>query len=183
VQIEVDTRRNLVRAVAFGTTELKKDDDNASVGGLEGCFDAASRSMKVDASAVNLAGETAGLYAFAAEIRTKAFFGLFTNARQLVRVVDKTGVVRLQRNNAEVYSSTVEAIARNLETVITKLTDFGDAGRALPDIHVLTERESSIFPVWRNSNKPWFWRKRNSKICRRTKNWSSSPRRARIKFR
>ncbi|MDQ3061856.1 MAG: hydantoinase/oxoprolinase [Acidobacteriota bacterium] len=137
VQIEVDTRRNLVRAVAFGTTELKKDDNDTAVGGLESCLDAAARSMKVDASAVKLAGETAGLYAFVAEIRTKTFFGLFTNARQLVRVVDKTGVVRLQRNNAEVYSSTVEAIARNLESVITKLTDFGDAGRALPDVHVL----------------------------------------------
>jgi N-methylhydantoinase A len=137
VQIEVDTRRNLVRAVAFGTTELKKDDDEKTTGGLEGCLEAAARSMKTEAAAVKLAGETSGLYAFTSEIKTKTFFGLFSNARQIIRVVDKTGVVRLQRNNAEAHSSTVEAITRNLESIINKLTDFGDAGRALPDIHLL----------------------------------------------
>jgi N-methylhydantoinase A len=55
----------------------------------------------------------------------------------MVRVADKTGVIRLQRNNAEVHTSTVETVARDLEIIITKLTDFGDAGRALPDVHLL----------------------------------------------
>ena len=138
VQIEVDTRRNLVRAVAFGTTELKKDDEAAAViSGMEGCLQAAARSMKTEESAVNLAGETSGLYAFTSEVERKSFFGLFKSVRQMVRVVDKTGVVRLQRSDAEVHSSQTEAIARDLEFIITKLTDFGDAGRALPDVHVL----------------------------------------------
>ncbi len=136
VQVEVDTRRNLVRAVAFGTTEIRKNETTA-VGGLEGCLNAAARSMKTDAAAVKLTAETAGFYVFVSEVRTKTFFGLFTNVRQIVRVVDKTGVVRLQRNNAEVASATVETAARNLESVVNRLTDFGDAGRALPDIHVL----------------------------------------------
>jgi hypothetical protein len=90
VQIEVDTRRNLVRAIAFGTTELKKDENKTTVDGLRGCLDAAARSMKTEASAVKLAGETAGLYAFVSDVQTKTFFGLFVNARQIVRVVDKT---------------------------------------------------------------------------------------------
>jgi N-methylhydantoinase A/oxoprolinase/acetone carboxylase beta subunit len=137
VNIEVDTRRNLVRAVAFGTTELKKDDESAIISGVEGCRRAAARSMKIEEFAVALAAETEGLYVFTSEIKTKTFFGLFTNSRQMVRVVDKTGVVRLQRNNAEIHSSNVETIARDLEFIITKLTDFGDAGRALPDVHLL----------------------------------------------
>jgi N-methylhydantoinase A len=137
VQIEVDTRRNLVRAVAFGTTELKQDTDAEKISGLEGCRKAAARSMKLDEASVKLAGETSGLYVFSSEIITKAFFGLFSATKLAVRIVDKTGVVRLQRNHAEVHSSTVENIARELEIVITKLTDFGDAGRALPDVHVL----------------------------------------------
>jgi N-methylhydantoinase A len=137
VQIEVDTRRNLVRAVAFGTTELKQDTDAEKISGLEGCRKAAARSMKLDEASVKLAGETSGLYVFSSEIITKAFFGLFSATKLAVRIVDKTGVVRLQRNHAEVHASTVENIARELEIVITKLTDFGDAGRALPDVHVL----------------------------------------------
>lgn len=137
VQVEVDTRRNLVRATAFGTTELKKDDNQTKTSGLQGCLEAAARSMKFAPKNVNLLAETSGLYAFGGEMITKSFFGLFTNKKQTVRVTDKTGVVRLQRGNAEVYSTTVADVARELEFVITKLTDFGDAGRALPDIHVL----------------------------------------------
>ena len=43
VNIEVDTKRNIVRATAFGTTELKKDDDAAKISGAEGCRQAAAR--------------------------------------------------------------------------------------------------------------------------------------------
>ncbi|MGI9035079.1 MAG: hydantoinase/oxoprolinase family protein, partial [Pyrinomonadaceae bacterium] len=137
VQIEVDTRRSIVRATAFGTTELKKDDDSANIGGVEGAKQAAARSLKTDESAVDLSAETAGFYVFTQAILTKTFFGIFAKKRLAVRVVDKTGVVRLQRGNAEVHLSNVETVARELETIINKLTDFGDAGRALPDIHLL----------------------------------------------
>jgi len=136
VNIEVDTRRNLVRATAFGTTEMKKK-DALKIDGFEGCRNSAARSMKLDESKIELKAETANLYVFAAKIKSKTFFGLFSNSRQMIRVVDKTGVVRLQRPDAEVYETTIKNVAATLENVITKLTDFGDAGRALPDIHLL----------------------------------------------
>ncbi len=137
VNIEVDTRRNIVRATAFGTTELKQNDDSANVGGLDGARIAAARSLKSVESDVILTAETAGFYVFAREITTKTLFGLFTNQRIAVRVVDKTGVVRLQRGNSEVHLAAVENVARELDAIMSKLTDFGDAGRALPDIHLL----------------------------------------------
>jgi N-methylhydantoinase A/oxoprolinase/acetone carboxylase beta subunit len=136
VQIEVDTRRNLVRAGAFGTTELRQGDHNL-IGGYDACLSAAARSMKVEEQAVELAAETDGFLVFASEIKTASFFGLFKSQRKMVRVVDKTGVVRLQRGDAEVHVSTVEMAEHDLELVITNLTDFGDAGRSLPDVHVL----------------------------------------------
>lgn len=137
VQVEVDTRRNLVRATAFGTTELKKDDYQTTANGVEDCRQAAARSFKTKPENVELIHETAGLYVFAHDVSTKTFFGLFKSARRAVRVVDKTGVVRLQRNSAEVAAAKVAEIADKLESVIVKLTDFGDAGRALPDVYVL----------------------------------------------
>ena len=137
VQIEVDTRRNLVRATAFGTTQLKKDENEKRAGGLEGSRISAARSMKTAAENVRLAAETSGLYVFASEIQTKTFFGLFKSAKTMIRVTDTTGVVRLQRNQAEFHETTTENIGRELEFVITKLTDFGDAGRDLPDVYVL----------------------------------------------
>ncbi len=137
VQIEVDTRRSIVRATAFGTTELKQKDDSMSIGSFEGANMAAARSLKTDESNVVLSAETDGFYVFSQEITTKTFLGFFTNKRLAVRIVDKTGVVRLQRSNSEVHPTTVENTRRELEAVINKLTDFGDAGRALPDVHLL----------------------------------------------
>ena len=138
VQIEVDTRRNLVRATAFGTTEMRKED--TSVMGIEDCRASASRSMHTEISGVSIAGETSSLYAFCAPRVTRSFFGLFSTTQHMIRVTDKTGVVRLQRSNAEVHSTTVSGVDSQLEKVITRLTDFGDAGRSLPDVHLLMGR-------------------------------------------
>lgn len=137
VQVEVDTRRSIVRATAFGTTELRQNEGSAIIGGAEGARTAAARSLKTGESSVNLTAEIAGFYVFTQEILIKTFFGLFTNKQLAVRVVDKPGVVRLQRSNSEVSVTTVENVAGELEAIINKLTDFGDAGRALPDIHLL----------------------------------------------
>lgn len=136
-QVEVDTRRNLVRATAFGTTELRRSEGAARTLDLEGCRASAARSMQVAPEEVRLAGETTGLYVFAAERRARMLFGLFQSTRRMVRVTDRTGVIRLQRGQAEVRLASVASIERDLEQIITELTDFGDAGRALPDVHVL----------------------------------------------
>lgn len=136
VQIEVDTKRNLVKATAFGTTELKKS-DGERMAGEAGCRRAATRSMKVDGDVVRLDAETSSLYVYSAPLVSKRFFGLLTSTRNAVRVVDRTGVVRLQRADAEVHVSHAAGAAVAIENAIDKLTDFGDAGRSLPDVHML----------------------------------------------
>lgn len=136
VQIEVDTKRNLVKATAFGTTELKKD-DGETVSGELGCRKAAARSLKVGEDEVSLDADTSSLYVFSTLVRSKSFFGLIHSTRRAVRVVDKTGVVRLQRANADVLPSDAADATIAIEDAINKLTDFGDAGRSLPDIHML----------------------------------------------
>jgi N-methylhydantoinase A/oxoprolinase/acetone carboxylase beta subunit len=136
VQIEVDTKKNLVKATAFGTTELKKD-DGSGILDEEGCRQAAARSIKIEPSIVSIDAETASFYVFSAPINAKTFFGLFKTTRNAVRVIDKTGVVRLQRADAEVYSTDVANVAATIENALNKLTDFGDAGRRLPDVHLV----------------------------------------------
>lgn len=136
VQIEVDTKKNLVKATAFGTTELKKD-DGSGILDQEGCRQAAARSLKVDSSIVSIDAETSSFYVFSSPINVRTFFGLFKTSRNAVRVIDKTGVVRLQRADAEVYSAGVLDAATTIEKAINKLTDFGDAGRRLPDLHLI----------------------------------------------
>lgn len=137
VQIEVDTRRNIVKATAFGTTELRKEDNANKDTTLDDCKAAAARSMQLPESVVRLTAKTASLMAFTAEKEVKSLFGLFKSKQRLLRVIDKTGVVRLQRNNVLVESTEVANVISTLENIINDLTDFGDAGRSLPDIHLL----------------------------------------------
>ena len=137
VQIEVDTRKNLVRATAFGTTELKKSEATESLSGMEGARLAAARSLKTEAENVDLIAESSAFYVFAAEKRVRRFFGLLERTARAVRIVDNTGVVRLQRSEAEISETTCGTVRSELERVINGLTDFGDAGRSLPDIHLL----------------------------------------------
>ncbi len=137
VQVEVDTRRNLVSATAFGTTELKKDDTSIKNATIEDCQIVAARSMQTDILNVKLTGETGSFYVFAYEKEIKTFFNLFKNTQNAVRITDKTGVIRLQRPNAQVTTTSIAHVLIELETVILNLTDFGDAGRSLPDIHLL----------------------------------------------
>ena len=137
VQVEVDTRRNLVRATAFGTTELKKNDDASKNITIEDCKNSAARSMQIGVEKVELVGKTSSFYVFSSKKVTKTFFGLFSTNQNLVRIIDKTGVVRLQRNNAIIQETTIGDALDLLEKTISDLTDFGDAGRSLPDIQLL----------------------------------------------
>ncbi len=137
VQVEVDTRRNLVRATAFGTTALKKEEVAIQKVSLETCQGIAARSMQVDVSKVLLVGETRHFYAFSTPKEVKTFFNWFKSVQTWVRIVDKTGVLRLQRRNAMIRVAPVAEISKYLEEVISLLTDFGDAGRTLPDIQLL----------------------------------------------
>ncbi len=137
VQVEVDKRRNLVRATAMGTTELRRRDGEAAASSIEQCQQAAARSMRLPVDEVTLVAETSGHLVFTGEQRTTSFFGLFHTRQQLLRVLDRTGVVRLQRGEGRVSTVPLAEIKAELERAVDALTDYGDAGRTIPDIFIL----------------------------------------------
>jgi N-methylhydantoinase A len=137
VQVEVDKRRSLVRATAMGTTEMRRREGEAVAHSAEECRAAAARSMRVDAGDVKLAGEVGNFLVFTAEQRASAFFGLVKSSRRMLRVVDRTGVVRLQRGAARVGATDLAHLNDELARAVEELTDYGDAGRTIPDIFVL----------------------------------------------
>lgn len=137
VQVEVDKRRNLVRATAMGTTELRKQDGRRRDLPMEECREAAARSMRIAAKEVTLAAETAGHFVFTGQVETRSLFGLISSRRPLLRIVDRTGVVRLQRGASLITDTTMARIADELARVVDQLTDYGDAGRAIPDLFLL----------------------------------------------
>ncbi len=135
VQIEVDKRRNLVRATAMGTTELKRRAGEAKEHSLDDCRQAAARSMRVETA--ELAAQTSGFYIFTGEQITPSWFGLFKSHKPMLRVTDRTGVIRLQRGRARVSETSLSNLPEELTRAVEALTDYGDAGRTIPDVFIL----------------------------------------------
>ena len=137
VQVEVDKRRNLVRATAMGTTELRKRDERQQNQGLANCRMIAANSMRMEASEIKLAAEAGNWLAFTGSQKTNSFFGFIKSQREILRVLDSSGVIRLQRSTAHIHTCLLPQLKAKLIEAVEKLTDFGDAGRAIPDIFVL----------------------------------------------
>jgi N-methylhydantoinase A len=137
VQVEVDRRRNTVRAVAVGTTEIRRRDDPKSVLSGDECRHSAARSMRLPPSSVELVAATGPLLVFRATVRHTGLNRFLRAPEGYLRVVDRTGVVRLQRADAEVVSCSVATVGTELERLSDRLTDFGDAGREIPDVFIL----------------------------------------------
>jgi N-methylhydantoinase A/oxoprolinase/acetone carboxylase beta subunit len=139
VQVEVERQRNLVRATAMGTTELRRREDKPVGQSVEQCRQSAARSMQMRPEAVKLVAETSGHLVFAAEQQRRSLFGLLSSRRPMLRVVDRAGVVRLQRGAARVSVTDLKHLNQELEQAVEQLTDYGDAGRKLPEIFILYE--------------------------------------------
>jgi hypothetical protein len=137
VQVEVDKRRNLVRATAMGATELRKRDGEQVDLSVEQRRESAARSMRIDPSAARLEAESGNHLVFTGVLQVRSLFGLIRSRQHHLRVVDRAGVVRLQRGRALVSVTTSAQIKAELARMVEKLTDFGDAGRAIPDIFIL----------------------------------------------
>jgi len=137
VQVEVDKRRNLVRATAMGTTELRRREREQTELSVEQCREAAARSMRVGPGSVELEAECGNYLVFTGVRQARTFWGLFHSRRRLLRVVDRRGVIRLQRGSSRVSSTTLAQVKDELILAVEQLTDFGDAGRTIPDIFIL----------------------------------------------
>jgi N-methylhydantoinase A/oxoprolinase/acetone carboxylase beta subunit len=107
VTIEVDAQMNRVRATALGSTELTARDLKREVDASEAAAIAAE-AMQAEPRTVRLVAATPTMRVF--EGRTDAReWGIFTKTRRPIRVVDRQGTVKLQREAALVSQTTVAA--------------------------------------------------------------------------
>jgi N-methylhydantoinase A len=137
VQVEVDTRRNLVRATAFGTTELRKEREEKAEKTVRSSVEVAAHSLRCPLEEVKLWGKTSALQVYGTDFNKKNWLGLSRKTIQVIRVLDHKAVVRLQRSNVELCNTKVGQALGEIEQMLKKLTDFGDAGRSLPILQVL----------------------------------------------
>jgi N-methylhydantoinase A len=114
VHVEVDAQKSRVRATALGSTELKARDLLKAVGEEE-ARTIAAQAMQADLATVRLLARTETLGVYEGRIEERQW-GIFRRVRRPIRVVDRQGFVKLQRDAARLAQTTVggwpEAFAR-----------------------------------------------------------------------
>ncbi len=134
VAIDIDPQRNIVRAAASGATEIAESAASAEQSDAQ-LLQSAARLLRTPPEEVHVIAATDRLTVFEA---ARSFAQrLRRRSVRDVRVLDRTGVGRLALRDAVTLQTDAAHADGALQAAIESATEFGDVGRALPDIYVL----------------------------------------------
>ncbi len=137
VSVQIDKQRSLVRATATGALEMRMREFGETEIPPEERLEIAADSLGLDAQEVSKAAGTDHLDVYVGTREIKRFFGLFTERKQVVRVVDIEGIIRLRLDDVEIATTKCGSLSGELEEVVSKATEYTDAGRMVPDVFLL----------------------------------------------
>lgn len=140
IQVEVDTQRNVVRATAIGTTEMRSKDLLNRTISKEAVMEIVADNLNVSASELVIEGETELMFAVIHKNTTKKF-GFFKSVKSNMRLVDNEGVIRLQKNNANVRECLNEDAGKMLKDILNEYTEYNDGGAQLPNIYIIAGKK------------------------------------------
>ncbi|MCW5821308.1 MAG: hydantoinase/oxoprolinase family protein [Cyanobacteria bacterium TGS_CYA1] len=138
VQVEIDPRTNVVRAIACGSNKAVVDDN-------EGKHDATDEekltqvasTLRVTKEQIKLELDGANFRIYAANKFEAQVFGLFRRNLKSTVVMDRKGQIRLQFRNAVFEATSKAGALAVVESLLEKNAEWGDAGKVIPDAVLL----------------------------------------------
>ncbi|MEW8997431.1 MAG: hydantoinase/oxoprolinase family protein [Thermoanaerobacter sp.] len=138
IYVEIDSQKNIVRAIATGATELRSKDILNKNLGREEIKKIAAQSMKFEsAKNVQIIDETGSMYIVKSIEHRKKFLGLLSQKIESVMVIDKEGVIRLNKNNGKVYRTNITNFENYLNKALEQNIFYGDGGAEIPDCFII----------------------------------------------
>lgn len=137
VQIEIDPQKNILRASATGTTELRTRElgkEALSPGQLR---ERVLQSVRGQVDNSDQVATLGGLNLFHVQTHQKHLAGLVTRRFHQYRVIDNEGIIRLQLRNGDHLVGTKRDVNGGLKDFFEKHTIYGDAGKEMPDLFVI----------------------------------------------
>jgi len=137
VDMEVDAKNNLVRAVATGATELRQRnlaDREATDDEIKAKVE---KAFSFEHQGAALAGETSGLKLYTLAYQEKKFLGLIKKQRTALAAADREGIVRMKKAHARCFTTSREKAATQLQTILDDFTIYGDGGAIIPPIYLI----------------------------------------------
>jgi len=154
ISIEYDKKTNILRATATGATELKKDGITTETVSEEDLKETAARSMRLPVQEVTEAAAAGKWHIFEGMVKSR-FWGIFPTKKRFVRVIDRNGVVALQREGLGAVLTKKSKLKDDIDTLFEETASYGTIGEELPplyafygekqlDLSGLTSREQII---------------------------------------
>jgi hypothetical protein len=137
VFVEVDAKQKKLIATATGTPDLRTGAPARQPLPEDRCRAIAAASCGAEEGACALEAATDAFLVFRAVMHERRLFGLLGRTTRPVRVMERTGVIRLKSPHAEIYQRTVAATVSEFGSLVDAFTTFGDAGGLEPDVFVL----------------------------------------------
>lgn len=137
VFVEVDSRNNLIRAVAEGATEIRRSERPHHRLGEQDQETLVRASFGRAATGVSRTCTVAGFAVWEARCESRGLLSFGRRERNLVRVLDDTGTIRWQSSHAACRTSTSAAAVADLESLAERYTRYSDAGATIPHCFVL----------------------------------------------
>lgn len=142
ITIEVDTQKNILRAIATGATELRTKDIHSIVKTpeeLEAIVKESVPNTKIQLENIAKAGRWS---AYIIKTETSKLFGLLKQRKNMIRIVDEEGVIRLQKNSGKVIMFTKDSLTDKFSEFIDENTQYSDAGCTLPKTYLYFNQKS-----------------------------------------
>ncbi len=135
VKIEIDSQQQKLRAIAIGTTELRSKELLSDLKTDEELLKIVAENLAVTEDRLKIEADNGSLSAVTCELEKKLFL-VFKRKVNTLRLIDREGVIRLQKKNATVLQSLVENWKQNVQKLLEDHTIYGDGGAEIPNIYI-----------------------------------------------
>lgn len=135
VSIEIDSQKNILRAIATGATELRQKDLNSSSLSKEQLQAISAEALGAQPLETSYLFET-GRWNVYKSVTKKKILGLFSARKESLCVIDREGVVRLKKEKA----FSIKFVKGNRTTEFKRFLDentiYSDANATIPKVFV-----------------------------------------------
>lgn len=136
VEVEIIAQKNLLRAIAVGATEMRKKDRAEAQKTKEQLLQIAAENMDIPASDITVEAENDSLMVLSGVKVTKKF-AIFTSKTPMTRIIDREGVIRLQRKKGQVFVCEVGEYRTVLKDILAKNTEYNEGGAHYPNLFLI----------------------------------------------
>jgi N-methylhydantoinase A/oxoprolinase/acetone carboxylase beta subunit len=137
VDVEIDSRRSVVRATATGATQLRTTERGRAGAGEDETRSAAAKALRAAPGELRLVGHTSQLRVYGGTVRRTGLFGRLGSHSDVVAVVDRDGSVLYSSRDAIWIPSNVGAARNGLQQLLADHTDYSSGAPRIPAIRMV----------------------------------------------